>query len=224
MDAGAQISPTLQGAIAALSGLSGALLGGLISLWQSRRTIEETFRNQIEIEELRHRQKLELEDIERRRRAAALRRSLLRALKRLHNASRLSPRSRITLSSWLKAAAELGDKMDQPDVDFLLSEKEYDALWTAADEGTAAATTISYAADWASQGYTPNAKPLRATVDLFQASLRDAFEVLSEAGHAREVDDERRRGISGCGIFLDKALVFYPVPIDRKSFIVRAPV
>jgi hypothetical protein len=211
---------TLQAAVSAASGLLGALIGGFISLRQSRESNEATFRNQIEIEELRFRQKLDLEQREHERAGRALLRSLIRSMKRLHNTARLSPKSRITLSSWMKNAAAFEEKMEGPMVDQLLSETQYEALWKAANEGRAAATLISIAAAGASHGHTPNPVVLRATVKLFRESLRDAFAAVSETERAREVEDEEQAGIADCGIFLDNNSVFYPDPSDGRSFIV----
>ncbi|HEY2476020.1 MAG TPA: hypothetical protein VGI19_14615 [Candidatus Cybelea sp.] len=202
--------------VAAASGLVGALIGGLITL----KVSHDSFEQQLALEDCRYQHRLEMDEAQRQRAAAALKRRLVRSLERLHYTSRLSTSARVSLGSWTKAAATLADLLEDPQVDALLSDPEYDAIWDAANEGTAVTTILRIAADGACQGAAPNPAVAEASIRLFEEKLRGAFGALAEPEREREVSDSLTRGFVGCGIFLVNDLVFCPIPADGKSFIV----
>lgn len=218
-----QVATFVQAGITASSGLIGVLIGGRLSLAQTRESLNRTLSNQIEIEELRYRQQLNRDNIEIDRRGTAVRRALLRSLKRVRNTSRLSQTSRSTLASWERATAAFQAKMEYPDVDLLLSDTEHAALWKAADESAGAILLLRFAADGALEGMQPNPAPLRVTVDLFRESLRDALQALGATKESRKVEEERQQGISGSGIFVNsEGAVFYPDPTPGQSTIANS--
>ena len=201
----------VQAIISLASGLGGALVGGLIAMKTSRDSIEASFRHQMTLEDVRYRQKIELEVAQRQREAAALRRSLMRSLRRLHNTSRMSRASRSTLESWAKAAEVLRENLENPLVDALLPDAEYEALWKAADEARAAALILRVASEGARQGKIVNPVPIRASVELYRESLRDAFAALSEEKRVTNLSAALAEGISGCGLLVSTNEVFYAI-------------
>jgi hypothetical protein len=201
----------------AVYALGGAVIGGLITL----KVSNDSFKHQLALEERRYQQRLEMEEAQRNRDAAALKRRLLRSLEGLHNTSRMSPKSRVNLSSWTKAAATLSTLLEDPQVDALLADPEYDALWTAAGEGRAVTTIIRMVADTACRGVALHPNPVQASIELFMEKLRAAFDALSQFDRSKEVSKSLARGFAACGIFLDNDAVFYPLPADGKTFIIR---
>lgn len=132
----------------------------------------------------------------------------------------MSPKSRVNLSSWTKAADTLSTLLEDPQVDALLADSEYDALWTAANEGRAVTTILRIVAYGACRGIAFHPQPVQASTELFNEKLRDAFDALSESDRSKEVSERLARGFTDCGIFLDNDAVFYPLPADGKTFII----
>jgi hypothetical protein len=207
--------------IAAGAGLIGAVIGGTVTAVSSAYNLNAGFRQQRTLEEQRYQQRLDFEASERSVRATALRRSITRLTAWLRNTSSLSPTSRINLESWDHAIKALRKVIETPEADLLLSDSENKAIWNATEDGAFTVKLMQQGAAFATNGLRLNRSIAEQAFTLCFTALRDAHHALADEEGVAAIDRMLKRGFEGCGMFLSDNDVFYPIPADGKSFIVK---